>query len=39
MLNLIELININENSIKITDYKALLQLQEMRKLKQQCANR
>lgn len=39
MLNLIELINIDENSIKITDYKALLQLQEMRKLKQQCASR
>ena len=38
MLNLIELINIDENSIKITDYKALLQLQEMRKLKQQCAS-
>ena len=38
MLNLIELINIEENSIKITDYKALLQLQEMRKLKQQCAS-
>ena len=39
MLNLIELITINEDSIKLNDYKALLQLQEMRKLKQQCASR
>ncbi len=39
MLNLIELITINEDSIKLNDYKALLKLQEMRKLKQQCASR
>lgn len=39
MLNLIELITINEDSIKLNDYKVLLQLQEMRKLKQQCASR
>lgn len=39
MLNLIELITINEDSIKLNDYKALLQLEEMRKLKEQCASR
>jgi len=39
MLNLIELITINEGSITLNDYKALLQLQEMRKLKQHCASR
>lgn len=39
MLNLIELINMDEDSIKITDYKAILQIQEMIKLKQQTASR
>lgn len=39
MLNLIELINIDEDSIKITDYKAVLQIQEMIKRKQQIAGR
>lgn len=39
MLNLIELINIDEDSIKITDYKAVLQIQEMIKRKQQIASR
>lgn len=39
MLNLIELITINEDSIKLNDYKALLQLEEMRILKEQCASR
>lgn len=39
MLNFIELITINEDSIKLNDYKALLQLQEMRKQKQQYASR
>lgn len=29
MLNLIELINIDDDSIKITDYKAVLQIKEM----------
>ena len=39
MLNLIELINIDEDSIKIIDYKAVLQIQEMIKRKQQTAGR
>lgn len=39
MLNLIELININDDSIKITDYKAVLQIKEMIKRKQQTAGR
>lgn len=39
MLNLIELITINEDTIKLNDYKALLQLENMRKLKQQTAGR
>lgn len=39
MLNLIELINIDDDSIKITDYKAVLQIKEMIKRKQQTAGR
>ena len=39
MLNLIELINIDKDSIKIIDYKAVLQIQEMIKRKQQTAGR
>lgn len=39
MLNLIELINIEDDSIKIIDYKAVLQIQEMIKRKQQTAGR
>lgn len=39
MLNLIELINIDDDSIKITDYKAVLQIKEMIRRKQQTAGR
>lgn len=39
MLNLIELINMDDDSIKIIDYKAVLQIQEMIKRKQQTAGR
>ena len=39
MLNLIELINIDDDSIKITDYKAVLQIKEMIRRKQQIASR
>lgn len=39
MLNLIELINIDADSISIIDYKAVLQIQEMIKRKQQIAGR
>lgn len=39
MLNLIELININADSISIIDYKAVLQIQEIIKRKQQIAGR
>lgn len=39
MLNLIELINIDDDSIKITDYKAVLQIKEMIRRKQQIAGR
>ena len=39
MLNLIELINIDEDSIRIIDYKAVLQIKEMIKRKQQTAGR
>ena len=39
MLNLIELINIDDDSIKIIDYKAVLQIKEMIKRKQQTAGR
>lgn len=39
MLNLIELINIDEDSIRIIDYKAVLQMQEMIKRKQEIASR
>ena len=39
MLNLIELINIDEDSIRIIDYKDVLQIQEMIKRKQQTAGR
>ena len=39
MLNLIELINIDEDSIKIIEYKVVLQIQEMIKRKQQTAGR
>lgn len=39
MLNLMELITINEDTIKLNDYKALLQLKNMRKLKRQTAGR
>ena len=39
MLNLIELINIDDESIKIIDYKAVLQIKEMIRRKQQNAGR
>lgn len=39
MLNFIELINIDDDSIKITDYKAVLQMKEMIKRKQRIAGR
>ena len=39
MLNLIELINIDDESIKIIDYKAVLQIKEMIRRKQQIAGR
>ena len=39
MLNLIELISIDDDSIKITDYKAVLQIKEMIRRKQQSAGR
>lgn len=39
MLNLIELISIDDDSIKITDYKAVLQIKEMIRRKQQIAGR
>ena len=39
MLNLIELINIDDDSIKITDYKAVLQIKKMIRRKQQTAGR
>lgn len=39
MLNLIDLINIDDDSIKITDYKAVLQIKEMIRRKQQTASR
>lgn len=35
----IELINIDDDSIKITDYKAVLQMKEMIKRKQRIAGR
>lgn len=39
MLNLIELINIDDDSIKIIDYKAVLQIKKMIRRKQQIAGR
>ena len=39
MLNLIELISIDDDSIKITGYKAVLQIKEMIRRKQQIAGR
>ena len=39
MLNLIELISIDDDSIKITDYKAVLKIKEMIRRKQQSAGR
>ena len=39
MLNLIGLISIDDDSIKITDYKAVLQIKEMIRQKQQTAGR
>lgn len=39
MLNLIDLINIDDDSIKIIDYKTVLQIKEMIRRKQQIAGR
>ena len=39
MLNFIDLINIDDDSIKIIDYKTVLQIKEMIRRKQQIAGR